>query len=115
MPFVQKEQAFLTLCRELDIKTQKLKNDDMNRLIGQLVGISVKCSIPAEKAPENCRLPETLIFSGMDSDSLDRFLDAYKAKKLQPVSLKAVVTPSNITMTLYQLLRELQEHSRIMK
>ena len=66
----------------------------------------------SEKIPTMYSMPEVLIFSEFDDDSLQEFLREYKAGGLEKIPLKAVVTPYNISWTLYQLIEHLKEESR---
>lgn len=57
---------------------------------------------------------EMLIFSGMDSAAVDRFLAEYRKDGIEPVSLKAVITPHNIFWTAEKVYRELErEHGSL--
>lgn len=51
--------------------------------------------------------PEILLFSNLTENKLDEFLSAYKTMGIEPVSLKAVVTPTNVTWTIEELAEEL--------
>ena len=55
---------------------------------------------------------EMLVFSGMDEDSLDQFLEEWKQGGLPAPGLKAVITPHNIFWNSTQLFEELKkEHA----
>ncbi len=57
---------------------------------------------------------EMLVLAGLDDRSIDQFLAVWKELGLQPVSLKAVLTPDNIRWTPTALFEELQrEHIRM--
>ncbi len=51
--------------------------------------------------------PEILLFSNLTKTKLDEFLAAYKTAGIEPVSLKAVVTPTNEKWTIEELTKEL--------
>ncbi len=53
-----------------------------------------------------------IVFSGIDSPSLDKFLDAYKATGAEPIAYKAILTPTNITWTPLQLIEELRKERK---
>ena len=57
---------------------------------------------------------EMLIFSGVDSDLMDEFLDGMKKNGIAPVFLKAMITPTNIFWTPVKLFEELKkEHQAL--
>ena len=51
--------------------------------------------------------PEILLFSNLTENKLDEFLAAYKTAGIEPVELKAVVTPTNGNWTIEELTQEL--------
>lgn len=54
---------------------------------------------------------EMIVFSGMDSTQVDAFLANYNQTGIEPVPLKAVITPHNLFWTADQLFHELfDEH-----
>lgn len=110
MMLVQKELIFLDICRTLNISVRKLQPKDLNKSVGSLTGICVpvRNSIPVKSGYE---MPELLLFSGLPDKVFDDFLAMYKSRGLKPISLKAVVTPVNISWSLYKLIEELEHHS----
>lgn len=105
----EKERKLMQLCEKLQLSTKKVKLEDANRTIGELVGISGTgfLKTKAEKAPAGYLLPELLIFSGMSDKKLDEFLGEYRRQKIEPIGLKAIVTLDNISWSLYELTKEL--------
>ncbi len=95
-----------SLCRELNVQIRQVPIRDYAQKLGHLAGIS---GFPKEKRIyEGKELPgEMLIFSGMDSDSIDVFLEKYKEYNIAPISLKAVITQHNISWTADVMFREL--------
>lgn len=57
---------------------------------------------------------EILLFSNLTENKLDEFLSAYKTAGIEPVSLKAVVTPTNEKWTIEQLAEELMKERAAM-
>lgn len=57
---------------------------------------------------------EILLFSNLTENKLDEFLSAYKTAGIEPVSLKAVVTPTNENWTIEQLAEELMKERAAM-
>lgn len=50
---------------------------------------------------------EMLVMSGFSSERIDELLDFFKRENLEPVSLKAIVTPYNVTWDSMRLHAEL--------
>lgn len=104
----KKEKQILKLCSQLGIHTRKIKEKDVNVSLSTLAGISGTVSMSqVEKAPKGYEMPELLIFVGMTEEKLDEFLTEYKKQGIEPISLKAMVTPHNISWSVYQLVAEL--------
>lgn len=54
---------------------------------------------------------EMLVFSGMDSEQVDLFLEEYKKTGMKPIGLKAIITEHNVFWTPQALFGEiLREH-----
>lgn len=113
----KKQIQMEVLCVSASIAAKQLKPADLNEQVGKLAGIK---GVPpldvskAEKAPALFAMPEIIIFSGVSNKKLDEFLFSYKNVGLTPTKLKAVITPKNVSWTLYQLIRELSaEHERL--
>ena len=101
------KHAFLSgVCKRLGIRLVQVPVRDYGQKLGTLAGIS---GFPREgKVYAGPQLSaEMLVFSGMNSDQVDAFLEAYREGGLPRVNLKAVVTPSNIFWTPGQLFLEL--------
>ncbi|MCR4897304.1 MAG: DUF3783 domain-containing protein [Lachnospiraceae bacterium] len=64
--------------------------------------------------PPLYRMPEVLLFCGVEDKALDAFLAGYKKAGLQPIADKAVITPTNRGWTLYQLLTEIRKEHDVM-
>ena len=96
------------LCRKLNIRTSKIKPSSYSQKLGYLAGISgfsrENVSYIGFDFPS-----EMMVFSGMDSDLLDRFLDEYKTASIPPIGLKAVLTPHNIFWNAKDLYKELSK------
>ncbi|MGN0267050.1 MAG: DUF3783 domain-containing protein [Lachnospiraceae bacterium] len=115
MMLIQKEKAFLEICRELDIPVKKLEPGDMARQVADLTGMEAPFPLVQQQIPMGAELPEMLIFSGVENGLLDQFLASYRKKGLAPIALKAIVTPFNVSWSLYQLIKELEKEAETMK
>jgi hypothetical protein len=101
------------LCLGLSIQAKELKPSDLNEQVGRLAGIKGTLPQPASinQIPAIFSMPELILFSGVPSSKLDEFLQSYKKLGLTPTKLKAVVTPNNVSWTLYQLINELSQEA----
>lgn len=78
--------------------------------IGALAGV-MRMKIRGRKYTGPEFPSEMMVFSGIDSDELDGFLKSYRDNKIEPIGLKAVLTPSNVQWTPKYLQEELlKEH-----
>lgn len=111
--YVQDEKKKIqmeVLDMSMSIATKQLKPSDLDTQVGTLAGLkgAPPLDIPQEeKAPAIFCMPEIIIFSGIPDKKLDEFLFSYKKVGLSPTKLKAVITPKNVSWTLYHLIREL--------
>lgn len=106
----QKHEWIASVCGRLGIRVVQVEKKDYGQKLGTLAGIS---GFGREKtAYDGPQLPaEMLVFSGMNSDQVDAFLEAYREGGLPKVNLKAVITADNIFWTVNQLFMELMhEH-----
>ena len=85
----EKEEQLQKLCKRLNIANIRIGQKDMEK-----------------------EMPELLVFSGIPEGMLDLILAEYRKEKIEPVALKAMVTPHNISWTVYELSSELaKEHA----
>ena len=107
------KKAFIEkLCIEQQIVFDKLGYADINRTVSEICGMPVKAGKEHKQPPVMYVLPEVMLFFGMDDKALDDFLDAYNAAGIEKVQRKAVVTPTNLGWTLYELTEELGKEIR---
>ena len=112
---IKKEKQIAALCRSLKLGVRTIKQQDINKQLGGICmqggskGGSVLSKRERTKAPDKYILPELIIFSGLSDETVDRFLEEYKRSGIEPVALKAVVTPTNISWSIYELVCELEK------
>lgn len=112
---IKKEKQIAALCRSLKLGIRNIKQHDLNKQLGSICtqggskGGNVLSKTEGVKAPDKYRLPELIIFYGLSDETLDKFLEEYKKSGIEPVSLKAVVTPENISWSIYKLVCELEK------
>lgn len=103
------------ICQDLGIRISRIKPSSYAQKLGYLAGITgfhrENITYTGMDFPS-----EMMVFSGMDPDMLDCFLDEYKKASIPPIGLKAVLTPHNIFWSAKELYRELsKEHQMYQK
>ena len=104
----EKEEKVLTICRKRQITVRKVQLLEYAQSLGSLARIS---KIPQNRTKDSGTLlgEEMMVFSGMDTNEIDSFLNDYKNMGISPVKLKALLTPYNIFWNSRQLYEELQK------
>ena len=113
----KKSRQIETFCRKNGYRYRKITPADAGRPAGNLAGIKAPAAA-AQAAPAKMLLPdilpELMILYGFSDGALDAFLDSYKKAGIEPVALKAILTPYNFTWTLRDLVSELmRERGRV--
>lgn len=111
----EKLEAIKSVCKELLIETSELSMNMLDKRVGVITGAINESAVKnpiRSKAPAFYNMPDVIVFSGLTDKELDGFLKLYKDKKIAPTPLKAIVTPFNMIMTLYELITELQKETR---
>ena len=112
IPDKNKFDRISKLCEKCGYSCCQIQNADVNRTI--LERISGQSAGKKVSAPPLYFLPEMMIFQGLADKEVHQFLEAYRAEGIPTVDLKAVVTPWNLTWTLYELAEHLKEEHRSM-
>ena len=112
IPDKNKFDRISKLCEKSGYFCRQMQNADVNRTILEL--ISGQSAGKKVSAPPLYFLPEMMIFQGLADKEVHRFLEMYRAEGLPTVDLKAVVTPWNLTWTLYELAEHLKKEHRSM-
>ena len=110
----QKIKVVRNIAQKNNIFVKEIAPKDYRQKIGTLAGID---GFTREKAFYNGPdFPlEMMVFSGIDSEQMDKFLADYKQTGEESVPLKAIVTPRNIFWTAEKLFHELwEEHLRFL-
>ena len=112
IPDKNKLDRISKLCEKSGYSCRRIQNADVNRTILEL--ISGQSAGKKVSAPPLYFLPEMMLFQGLADKEVHQFLEAYRAEGIPAVDLKAVVTPWNLTWTLYELAEHLKEEHRSM-
>ncbi len=91
------------LCMKSGVAVKPVPAEAFCQPLSALCGLSEPGeTIPVEPFPD-----EMLVFCQMDNAAVSRFLQTARQMRFAPVSLKAVLTPTNSAWTPVQLRREL--------
>lgn len=110
---LMKEGQIYNVCKNLNIIPVRVKVEQYSECLGYLAGIKgIKSN---GKVYKGMAFPkEMLVFSGINSEELDIFLQKYNDAGIEKINLKAVLTPFNINWTGEMLYKELlKEHSEM--
>lgn len=97
-----------TLCKKMDLQVVTIEKRQYNEALGALAGIQ---GFPTTNKPyTGAEFPmEMMVFSGIPSEELDAFLNAYRKQGIAPIPLKAILTPHNVFWTACKLYGELMK------
>ena len=107
----EKKKAIKLLCRKHRIFFMEIGKNDLSRTMAELLG-GISISKNSSSIPVFYLQPEIMVLSGFGSDHMDVFLAAYKKEGIEPIELKAVITPYNLNWTVYELTQELKKEHR---
>lgn len=107
-----KKAQILALCRTLHFSARAFTDKEADCTVGALAGLPTAGKAETPSAGHD--LPEVLIFSGDAGEALDLFLAAYRKAGIEPIALKAVVTPHNTGWTVRALVAELEKERAAM-
>lgn len=100
------------VAHELGMTPKLLENGDAGQKVGYCAGL------PGFRQEEPSSMEglreEALIFSGLSRSRLNQLLDAMKKADVASVNLKAMVTATNASWTVAELLQELAKEHEIM-
>lgn len=109
----QKESRLKLLCLALKIKVRQVKREEYRESLAALCGMEALQG-GLYSGPELGE--EMLVMANFPEGLFNAFLQKYRRKKLAPVNLKAVLTPSNLHWDSLQLHEELKrEHEAMHK
>lgn len=107
----EKEKKILELCGKKQITVRTVHLSEYGQSLGSLAKIS---GILKNETKEEKTLlgEEMMVFSGMDGNEIDSFLEDYRKMGIAPAALKAILTPYNIFWNTRQLYEELQKERK---
>lgn len=109
----EKRKQIEQLCRELCIETVTIACKQYLEPLGFLAKIqAIKSSGKIYQGSALSK--EMMVFSGINQTLLESFLQKYKALSIEPIDLKAILTPTNVFWNPIQLYQELiKEHNSL--
>lgn len=109
----EKQLALCTVAKKIGVNVTDVARKDYGQKIGALAGIQgFSKERKSFDGPDFAA--EMIVFSGMNPQQVDMFLAEYKATGEQPIALKAIITPYNVSWTADALFRELmKEHFQL--
>ena len=112
-PNAEKREKLKDLCGRLGMECPDLVPADLNRYVAEIIGseTTVKRPVPPEKAPIFFQMPEMELFYGISDGRLDVFLDECRKAGIDRIECKAVITPYNLSWSLYELALELKREN----
>ena len=105
-----KQGSIRALCEDLGIDVRVITDGDLSRTMGQIAGISSTPDLHGGKPVPFS--DEMMVFCGMSSDQLDRFLSEYRQREISPIPLKAVLTSVNAKWLPGRLCMELKKEQQ---
>ena len=103
-------------CLSLAIEALTVERRNFAKPLGNILGIptdGIHTSANTVKPYRMTGFPSPMmVFCGMEQEDLDAYLSGYAAAGIEKISLKAVLTPHNISWTPEQLYDELLEEHR---
>lgn len=107
------DSALQKVCQDQGLRLRAVERREYSMPIGALAGLPVPST---GRQVDNADFHDSmLVMCYMLSEQLDAFLGALRSSNTRPIALKAVLTPTNITWTSWQLRNELAREHEAMK
>jgi hypothetical protein len=113
----EKEKELEKALKTLGVKTRRVLETELKQKVGYLAGLEgySETETDASNAAVS-EQPEVLLMCEFSQIQFDMLMQLFKHKKLPPVTLKAVLTPTNRDWTFQRLISDLKlEHMLAMK
>ncbi|WP_432649720.1 DUF3783 domain-containing protein [Huintestinicola sp.] len=107
----EKEEKFRQTAKRMKTELAILPPESAGEQVGYIAGFEGFVSTDCEKTSDS---RQCVIFSCMDGKKLSRTVDDMRSNGLGGIPLKAAVTAANQTMTLTELMDELEKEHRLM-
>ena len=104
---MEKQQKIRKLCQRFGMECRMLTEKDGKEELGVLCATYPAAVGKHEMPPFAWQMPELLVFSGLQENSLQLFLAAYREAQIEQI-------PHNISGSIYELSRELASEQAAM-
>lgn len=111
----KKKEQLSKLCKKAGLGMSLLSPKDISKKVSEIAGLPSGIAIPypsgiPSQTPTTAfyRMPEVLLFAGLEGKKISRFIDSFKTEGIEPVLLKAMITPYSMGWTLYELIEHLK-------
>ena len=109
----KKSKQIEKLCKQLGIKVTNIYPVNYSQKLGYLAGIDGFKRENIKYSGDELA-SEMLLFSGINSEMMDKFLTEYKKALIPPIGLKAVITMHNIFWKPTELYSELLKEHKLL-
>jgi hypothetical protein len=99
------------LCKRLDISVRHIEKSEYRETVGFLAGLP-ECEGTGLISDEDPFEEEMLVMVAFTEQLLNTFLKEFRIQHIEPVALKAIVTPQNRTWDSFQLNEELNRERK---
>ncbi len=106
----EKGRRIKLLCMALKLRVRSVSPEKYGLTVDQVLHGEGAETSGGEPFPE-----EMLVMADMTSGQVDQLLQGFRRKKIQPVALKAIVTPANLQWDARKLRDELTAEHEAMK
>ena len=125
----EQQEKIKMFCDSLSIEVKAVEPDEYDKPISSIVGIPKTKTTVVRRSQGKIRAANTgsplsyrttgfpepmMVFCNLVQDDLDQYLSGYAAAGIEKVSLKAILTPHNISWTPEQLFDELMAEHKAM-
>lgn len=112
----EKEKVITDALTLLGVKTHRVTADDLGQPVGYLAGVEGMETAKSTGEPPVAAATEVLVMCGFTQMQFNLFMALFQRKKLPPVGLKAMLTPTNQEWSFAKLVGELKaEHAMMTK
>lgn len=112
----EKEKAITDALTLLGVKTRRVNAEELGQPVGYLAGVEGMAGAEFAGEPPAAVATEVLVMCGFTQMQFNLFMALFQRKKLPPVGLKAMLTPTNQEWSFAKLVGELKaEHAMMTK
>ncbi|MEE1013515.1 MAG: DUF3783 domain-containing protein [Clostridia bacterium] len=110
----EKEKAITEALALLGVKIRRVTAEELGQTVGCLAGVEDMEMAKSAGEPPVTAETEVLVMCGFTQMQFNLFMALFQRKKIPPVGLKAMLTPTNQEWTFAKLVGELQAEHALM-